>query len=61
MGYPGSNKGTFVVTSNSVAATPPSEGSFSKISVTTAGSIVVKGNNLYTFVSTAYVKKDPSE
>ena len=61
MGYPGSNKGTFVVTSASVAATPPSEGSFSKISVTTQGSIIVKGSNLYTFVSDAYVKQGTSE
>lgn len=61
MGYPGSHKGTFVVTSSSVAATPPSEGSFSKISVTTSGSIVVKGNNLYTLVSSAYTKQDPSD
>ena len=61
MGYPGSNKGTFLVTSDSVAATPPNEGSFSKISVTTSGNIVVKGNNLYEIVSGAYTKRDPSD
>lgn len=61
MGYPGSHKGTFIVISDSVEATPPDGSSFSKISATGAGNIIVKGNNLYKFETDAYVKKESSD
>jgi len=56
MAYPGEPSTVFVLTANQAATPPLSESSFRKITVTGAGDIVVKGSNLHTFVTDAYVK-----
>jgi hypothetical protein len=57
MGYPGAYKNTFLINS-AAAAVPPNSGSFRKIVATGAGTVTVKGHNIYVYVDVSTVTTD---